>query len=176
MQKYYRSFIKFLAIVFKWVIAMDNKKILAVSAILILVVSVGVIGGTTHEVEAKAKTSTIKVYVDDIDGIFHKETLKVCIASDDGCLSKATKTVDLRKLSDGGDKSKVQVGIFKIKFSSNPDDEFGPSDVSACGKLSVQGLSANDCAYASLKKVKSNQYKATIDYQDLSDRLYDAEG
>jgi hypothetical protein len=55
---------------------MDNNKMLAVSAILILVVSVGVIGGT-HEVEAKAKTSIIKVYVDDIDGIFHEETLKL---------------------------------------------------------------------------------------------------
>jgi hypothetical protein len=136
--------------------------IVAVVAIAILLV-----GSTafSHSAEAKNKESKIKVYVKNIDRINGKLSLNICIADDDShCHGE--KTINLQKASNGGKKSKILAATFKIKFSSNPSDEFGPGDVSACGKL----LGADECSYASLKKVKSNNYKATLDYNDLFEK------
>ncbi len=61
----------------------------------------------------------------------YKISLNVCLADDDGCFGMK-KTVDLTNASNGGRKSKILVGTFSIKFNSL--EEFGPGDVSACGK------------------------------------------
>jgi hypothetical protein len=120
-----------------------------------------------YTAEAKTKKSTIKVY------IFHivknpwlKEKAKVCMSDDDGCFGK-TKTVDLQKATKNFKESRILVSTYHLAFSTNPDDEFGPSDVSACGRLIVKGLIANDCAYGDLEKTGKKSYRALIDFDDL---------
>jgi hypothetical protein len=136
--------------------------IMAVTALLVAGATVG------HSAEAKrgsssSKTSEVQVYVKNVFKTKPKEIqkLQVCLASDDGCMNRFLKTVNLQN-SDG--KHGIQkVATFQIKFSNNPYDEFGPSDVSACGKL----RHAVDCAYGNLVKSGKNGYKATIDYREL---------
>jgi hypothetical protein len=124
----------------------------------------------TYTAEAKSKSSQIKVYVNHITGIAsgHSIKLKVCMADDDGCFGKI-KSTNLQKST----KSKILAGTFTLKGFPNPDPsaEFGIGDVSACGRLTNNGVEANDCAYGGLKKVKSHEYKATIDFNDLVVKL-----
>lgn len=128
-----------------------------------MAIAILLVGSTafSHSTEAKNKESNIKVYVKNIGKINGKLPLKVCMADDDGCFGKV-KTVDLKKASNGGRKSKIQVATFKIRFNPDPAEEFTPADVSACGKLP----GAVDCSYGNLKKVNGS-YKATLDYKDL---------
>src|ERR1051326_7926863 len=137
--------------------------------VLVAAVAVALVASvlTMYTAEAKIKKSTIKVY------IFHivknpwvKEKARVCMSDDDGCFGK-TKTVDLQKATNNFKKGRILAATYHIAFSSDPDSEFGPSDVSACGRLLVQGLIANDCAYGDLKKTGNKEYKATIDFNEL---------
>jgi hypothetical protein len=125
---------------------------------------------TLYTAEAKSKASEIKVYVDHIKDIAsgHTIKLKVCMADDDGCFGKI-KSINLQHST----KSKILAGTFTLKGFPNPDPsaEFGIGDVSACGRLTNSGVEANDCAYGNLKKVKTHEYKATIDFMDLVIKL-----
>lgn len=133
---------------------------MAVTALLVAGATVG------HSVEAKSsssKTSEVKVYVINVfkTKANEKQKLQVCLASDDGCMSRFLKTVNLQNTD--GRHGIQKVATFEIKFSNNPYHGFGPSDVSACGKL----RHAVDCAYGYIKKSGKNEYRATIDYREL---------
>ena len=129
-----------------------------------------------HGTEASkkgSKTTQIKVYVKNLEKIDQRVGLWICMKDDDN-KCHGEKTINLQN---NGKKSKILAATFKIKFSSNPSDEFGPGDVSACDRLKGFGFdTANECVYANNVKVGKNKYKATLDYQDLLDELFASRG
>jgi hypothetical protein len=142
---------------------MDSRGLLIVAVVAIAILLVGSTA-FSHSAEAKKrKPSEIKVYVSNVGEIEQKLLLRVCISDDDDCFTKE-KTTDLQKHS--GDK-RATVATYQLTFSGNPEDEFSPSDVLACGKLNGHPTNSDDSVCVSLQKVKSKHWKAVMSYNDL---------
>jgi hypothetical protein len=145
-----------------------NGRIYATIAIMpIAVILIGAVA-FSHSAEAKkSKKFELKVYVSSIEPIGHKVLLHICMADDDS-KCHGEKTVNLQKISNDGDKSRVLAGTFKIKQLT----DLGPGDVSACGKLEDHGTVANDCTYGNHAKIGKNKYKEVLNYEDLLNELF----
>ncbi len=117
--------------------------------------------------DAKSKKFEVKVYVTNIEEIGHKLLLHLCM-KDDNDKCHGEKTVDLRKISDNGEKSRVLAATFVIKETKF----LHPGDVAACGTLEDNGLVAHDCPFGQVQKVKAGKYKAVVDYRDLLKELF----